>query len=102
LPAKLAKGSLGQHYRIGWDEQKKAGGSLIDERSMVDLPDRLPEGTKLPGHFDPGSSGAVVPSAPPGMSQATPAGPLPSAPPGMPGATAGRVPSHPPGLGGGK
>ena len=86
FPAKLAKGSLGKHYRLGWDEQKKAGASLIDERGMIDLPDRLPEGTKLPGHFDPGSSGTV----------------LPSAPPGMPDASVGRVPSHPPGLGGGK
>ena len=101
LPAKLAKGALGKHYRIGWEEQKKAGGSLLDEKSIVDLPDRMPEGMKLPGHFDPGSSGTVVPSAPPGM-LASPVAPVPSAPPGMPGATVGRVPSHPPGLGGGQ
>ncbi|MBS1190560.1 MAG: napG [Rhodocyclaceae bacterium] len=85
LPVKLAKGAIGQHYRLGWEEQKKAGHSLIDEKSMVDLPDRLPEGTRLPGHFDPGSGPAV-----------------PSAPPGMPGTVAGPVPSAPPGLGGGK
>lgn len=87
LPVKLAKGALGQHYRLGWEEQKKAGGSLVDEKSMVDLPDRLPEGTQLPGHFDPGSGAAPA---------------LPSAPPGMPGSAAGPVPSAPPGLGGGK
>ncbi|HJW24914.1 MAG TPA: ferredoxin-type protein NapG [Rhodocyclaceae bacterium] len=87
LPVKLAKGALGRHYRLGWEEQKKAGGSLVDEKSMVDLPDRLPEGTQLPGHFDPGSgTGPAVPSAPPGM----------------PGSAAGPVPSAPPGLGGGK
>jgi ferredoxin len=55
LPPKLAKGELGKHYRIGWEEQKKAGHSLIDESKMVDLPDRLPEGASLPGHYDPAS-----------------------------------------------
>jgi ferredoxin-type protein NapG len=104
LPAKLAKGSLGKHYRIGWDEQQKAGGSLLEEKNIIDLPDRMPEGMKLPGHFDPGSSGVVVPSAPPGMSASpmpiSPVAPVSGIPPGMPGATAGRVPSHPPGLGG--
>lgn len=107
LPLALAKGALGKHYRLGWEEQKKAGGSLIDEKSMVDLPDRLPEGVKLPGHYDPasgmtappgtpGAEAAPVPSAPPGLG-----GPaVPSAPPGMPGSVAGPVPSQPPGLGG--
>jgi ferredoxin-type protein NapG len=55
LPPKLAKGELGKHYRIGWEEQKKAGHSLIEESKMVDLPDRLPEGASLPGHYDPAS-----------------------------------------------
>ena len=106
FPLKLAKGVQSKHYRLGWEEQRKAGGSLLDEKSMIDFPDRLPEGVKLPGHFDPASSGAVVPSAPPGMS-GSPAGvtqpsspSVPSFPPGMPGASAGPVPSHPPGLGG--
>ncbi len=80
LPLKLAKGELGKHYRVGWDEQRKAGGSLIDEKSMVDLPDRMPEGTHLQNHYDPGSD--------------TPAG--------MPGSTGGAVPSAHPGLGEGK
>ena len=109
-PIALAKGALSKHYRLGWEEQKKHGGSLIDEKSMVDLPDRLPEGVKLPGHYDPGSSLAApptdmpgsaagpVPSAPPGLGGPS----VPSAPPGMPGSVAGPVPSHPPGLGGGK
>lgn len=122
FPLVLAKGALGKHYRVGWEEQKKSGGSLIDEKSMVDLPDRLPEGTALPGHYDPasgmtappgmpGSTPAPVPSTPPGLG----GGPaVPSAPPGlgpntaaptpsgMPGSVAGKVPSHPPGLGGGQ
>jgi len=117
LPVAMAKGALGKHYRVGWEEQQKAGGSLIDESSMVDLPDRLPEGTKLPGHYDPGSgmtaspgvsegaartlpnaAPSAAPGAPPGFGSAG----VPSTPPGMPGSVAGAVPSHPPGLGGGK
>jgi ferredoxin-type protein NapG len=74
LPPKLAKGMLSKHYRIGWEEKSKAGGSLIEEQ--IDLPDRMPQGMELPNHFDPGR-----------------------APPGMPGSKAGPVPSRPPGLG---
>jgi ferredoxin-type protein NapG len=79
LPPALAKGELGAHYRIGWEEQKKAGQSLIDESKMLDLPDRMPEGTKLPGHYDPASGMTApardlpanetlaIPSLPPGL-----------------------------------
>lgn len=45
LPREIAKGELGHHYRWGWVEKEKAGGSLIDE--VLDLPDRLPEGSSL-------------------------------------------------------
>ncbi len=81
LPPKLAKGELGQHYRLGWEEQKKAGHSLMDESKMIDLPDRLPEGATLPGHYDP-ASGQTEPMR------------------GMAGSEAGIIPSLPPGLGG--
>lgn len=55
-PMNLAKGEMGNHYRLGWVEQKKnAGHSLIEKQGNLDLPDRLPDGVKLPGHFDPGS-----------------------------------------------
>ncbi|EIJ43219.1 MauM/NapG family ferredoxin-type protein [Beggiatoa alba B18LD] len=40
LPIKLAKGELGHHYRLGWEEKEKAGHSLLPE--VLDLPDRLP------------------------------------------------------------
>lgn len=67
LPAKLAKGALGEHYRLGWEEKTKAGGhSLVEDQGLLDLPDRLPEGVKLEGHFDPGSS-PPLPSLPPGL-----------------------------------
>ncbi|HRF71537.1 MAG TPA: ferredoxin-type protein NapG [Accumulibacter sp.] len=94
LPTKLAKGSLGEHYRIGWEEKSKAGGhSLVEDKGLVDLPDRLPEGMKLEGHFDPGSdqlpaempgnAANVVPSLPPGLGgpaapASAPAAPLPT------------------------
>lgn len=81
LPPKLAKGELGKHYRIGWDEQKKAGRSLMDESKIQDLPDRMPEGAVLPGHYDP-ASGQTAPAR------------------GTPGSEAGSIPSLPPGLGG--
>jgi ferredoxin-type protein NapG len=81
LPPKLAKGALGKHYRIGWEEQKKAGHSLIDESKMIDLPDRMPEGASLPGHYDPASGNTAAAR-------------------GMPGSEAGVIPSLPPGLGG--
>lgn len=78
LPRPLVKGSLGEHYRLGWEEKAKAGGrSLVEDKDLIDLPDRLPEGTKLEGHFDPGSS-PVVPSLPPGLGRpATPSTPRP-------------------------
>jgi len=41
LPRPLAKGALGAHYRLGWEEQRKAGKPLVE--GIIDLPDRLPE-----------------------------------------------------------
>ena len=40
VPTALAKGQLGRHYRLGWEEKEKAGESLI--KGIIDLPDRLP------------------------------------------------------------
>jgi ferredoxin-type protein NapG len=31
LPLRLARGAPGKHYRLGWDEKKKAGGSLLPD-----------------------------------------------------------------------
>lgn len=88
LPIKVAKGAHGQHYRIGWEEKSKAGKSLVEDKGLIDLPDRLPEGVTLEGHFDPASqqfgpagTGApgsapatVVPSLPPGLDGSSPSG----------------------------
>jgi len=60
LPLALAKGTLGQHYRVGWDEKNRAGGSLIEQQ--IDLPDRLPPGLELPNHFDPGAPTSPAPN----------------------------------------
>lgn len=41
LPIEQARGELGRHYRLGWEEKEKAGGSLIPE--LLKLPVRRPE-----------------------------------------------------------
>jgi ferredoxin-type protein NapG len=55
LPVHLARGELGHHYRLGWEEKQKAGGSLV-------APDpehryNLPEGHK----YEFGGRGLIVP-----------------------------------------
>ena len=42
FPLKLAKGKIPEHYRKGWEEKEKAGGSLIGEQ--IKLPVRGLEG----------------------------------------------------------
>ena len=42
LPHKLVKGKMGEHYRLGWEEKEKAGGSLIPD--ILKLPTRRPGG----------------------------------------------------------
>ena len=41
LPARLAKGELGHHYRWGWKEKQRAGESLVpeDPEHRYNLPD---------------------------------------------------------------
>lgn len=41
LPLALAKGEMQSHYRLGWEEKKKAGGELVP--GLQGLPTRLPE-----------------------------------------------------------
>ncbi|WP_032093459.1 MULTISPECIES: ferredoxin-type protein NapG [Pasteurellaceae] len=43
LPMTLAKGMLGEHYRLGWEEKEKAGHSLAPD-DIITLPIRRPEG----------------------------------------------------------
>lgn len=42
LPINLAKGKLGQHYRLGWKEKEKAGHSLVP--SSIPMEIRKPQG----------------------------------------------------------
>ena len=42
LPMTLAKGELGHHYRLGWEEKQKAGGSLVSPDQPHEY--HLPEG----------------------------------------------------------
>lgn len=44
LPIALAKGEMQSHYRLGWEEKKKAGGELVP--GIKGLPTRLPEAPK--------------------------------------------------------
>jgi ferredoxin-type protein NapG len=41
LPLTLAKGEIGAHYKLGWEEKEKAGREIVP--GVIDLPDRLPE-----------------------------------------------------------
>jgi len=43
LPLELAKGELGHHYRLGWEEKEKAGESLVtpDREHKYNLPEGL-------------------------------------------------------------
>lgn len=105
LPPKLAKGELSKTYRIGWEEKKAAGHSLIDDSKMIELPDRMPEGMKLPNHYDPGSTLPAQPLPPSvaaesGTSSAAPAAAGVAPDTGHVGSSP-FVPSRPPGLGGG-
>lgn len=44
MPLNLAKGELGQHYRLGWEEKEKAGGSLV--KPDVEHQYNMPEGQR--------------------------------------------------------
>ena len=67
LPYRLAQGALPEHYRKGWEEKAKHGGSLIGEQ--VELPVRGfdgPTSTRVPTEIPTATPGAtpVAPSAP--------------------------------------
>ncbi len=46
LPEDLARGRVGEHYRLGWAEKKKRGESLVE--GVIDLPNRGREGMESP------------------------------------------------------
>jgi len=51
LPISLAKGLLGRHYRLGWREKAKAGGSLVtpDREHRYNLPEGMEYDYEGPG-----------------------------------------------------
>lgn len=53
LPLQLAKGLLGRHYRLGWVEKQKAGGSLVTPD--VEHHYNLPEGMR----YEHGGEGLI-------------------------------------------
>ena len=57
FPLALAKGMLGRHYRLGWEEKEKAGGSLVAPDTERQF--NLPEGKRYDYE-----SGQVTESAP--------------------------------------
>ena len=72
-PVQMAKGEMGKHYRLGWVEKEKAGGSLVapDQEHRYNLPQgyRYEQGRGLV----PDAGGEAVPApAAPGAQPAVP------------------------------
>jgi ferredoxin-type protein NapG len=59
FPLNLAKGGLGAHYRLGWEEKERAGGSLV--APDVEHRYHLPEGAT----YEYGGRGYVAPEGGP-------------------------------------
>jgi ferredoxin-type protein NapG len=89
LPRTLARGEPGQHYRLGWEEQKKAGHSLVAPDAEHHY--NLPQGVD----YQNGKGLSTVPSRAPGGSVDT----LQVPHPGQNAASAGGLPSNLPGGG---
>ena len=75
-PTELAKGEPGRHYRFGWVEQQKAGGSLVapDAQHQYNLPEgmRYESGKGLL----PSEAPPAAPGAQPGLPKALQGGKL--------------------------
>jgi ferredoxin-type protein NapG len=73
LPSRLAKGKLGSHYRVGWEQKAKAGGSLVTPDAEHRY--NLPEGMRYE-HGGRGliqeTPGTMVPEAAPTPDEALP------------------------------
>ncbi|HMZ01781.1 MAG TPA: 4Fe-4S dicluster domain-containing protein, partial [Burkholderiaceae bacterium] len=81
FPLYMAKGQLSAHYRLGWVEKEKAGGSLV--APDVEHQYNMPEGLR----YENGKGLSAQPAAEPGRTAASPAGAgaasAPSAAPGL-------------------
>jgi ferredoxin-type protein NapG len=71
FPIKLAKGELGHHYRLGWEEKAKAGKSLVAPE--IEHQYTLPEGYKYEqgrGLIPDGGAESAAPGEQPGIPKA--------------------------------
>jgi ferredoxin-type protein NapG len=82
-PTELAKGEPGKHYRLGWVEKNKAGGSLV--APDVEHRYHMPEGLK----YEYGKGLSKVPPGEPAPGSAPPPSSAPGAQPGLPKALQG-------------
>jgi len=77
LPRAMARGQLSTHYRLGWVEREKAGGSLVAPE--IEHQYNLPEGMQ----YEPGKGLSALPvpdGAPPAAPGAVPSAPTFAAP----------------------
>ncbi len=75
FPTHLAKGDLGHHYRVSWEQQKDAGGSLINPEDKHQY--NLPEGITYDHHgaglsVDEKGNPIIIPAVEMDKKQATP------------------------------
>ncbi len=70
FPIQLAKGALGEHYRLGWEEKKKTGKSLVSPE--IEHQYTLPEGLKYDQAQGLSSEAAPSPSIPGAQIDAAP------------------------------
>jgi ferredoxin-type protein NapG len=66
LPISLAKGLLGHHYRLGWREKTKAGGSLVtpDQQHHYNLPEGMEYDYEGPGLIPEATGDSPFPANP--------------------------------------
>jgi ferredoxin-type protein NapG len=66
LPMHLAKGELGHHYRLGWEQKQQAGGSLVspDPEHRYNLPEGM--------RYEHGGRGLIQEGTAPGPGEAAP------------------------------
>ncbi|MCP3969434.1 MAG: ferredoxin-type protein NapG [Rhodobacteraceae bacterium] len=74
LPAHIAKGALGEHYRLGWQEREDAGGALVtpDQEHRYNLPEGMRYDHDGRGLIFDGAQGGPAVSTPDASMDGTP------------------------------
>ncbi|WP_242523076.1 ferredoxin-type protein NapG [Thiocystis minor] len=70
LPRHLAKGELGAHYRLGWEQKREAGGALVTPDAEHQY--NLPEGMR----YEHGGAGLIQEAMPEPPAMSLPDNPL--------------------------